>query len=51
MSRGQGHASLYGDDAGMNNKTNMAASVLARLKNLAQTQGRDYQHLLIRYAT
>lgn len=51
MSRGQGHASLYGDDAGMNNKTNMAASVLARLKNLAQAQGRDYQHLLIRYAT
>ena len=31
--------------------TNMAASVLARLKNLAQTRRQDYQHLLLRYAT
>ena len=29
----------------------MAASVLARLKNLAQTRKQDYQHLLLRYAT
>lgn len=29
----------------------MAASVLARLKKLAQTRKLDYQHLLLRYAT
>ena len=31
--------------------TNMTASVLARLKNLAQARRQDYQQLLLRYAT
>ena len=34
-----------------NTITNMAASVLARLKNLSLARKQDYQHLLLRYAT
>ena len=34
-----------------NTITNMAASVLARLKNLSLSRKQDYQHLLLRYAT
>ena len=53
MPHGQCDATLYGNDADMSKETitNMAASVLARLKNLARVRKQDYQHLLLRYAT
>ena len=51
MPHGAHHVTLSGGTAGMSGAVNIPASVAARIRNWAKSNGRTYQHALARYAT